>query len=86
MPVHSILVYRNPYQITNLLHLAPRHPRRPQIPQHEMVIRSRGLEFVPVRYEFGCERAGVGDDLGCVGVEGGGGGLEEGGGDGGAGL
>lgn len=82
----GVLVEGDMSEIANLLNLGSGQAERSEIPQDEMVIRSRSLQLVVVREQDFGDRLGVGEDLGrvvseCLRVD-----LLESNGDGGDGL
>jgi hypothetical protein len=50
-------------EVAHLLDFGPCQLERPQVPQHEVVVRPAGLQLVPVLDELVCERLRVLDHL-----------------------
>ena len=63
VPRDGVLVDRNTNKVADLLDLAARHARRPEVPEDEVVVRAVRLEAVAVAHELGRESLCVGDDL-----------------------
>ena len=50
-------------EVPDLLDFGPCQLERPQVPQHEMVVRAAGLQLVPVLEKLICERLRILDHL-----------------------
>jgi hypothetical protein len=59
----ELTVDRDAHQVAHLFHLAAGQAERPQVPEHEVVVRAARLELVAVLGERGGQSAGVSDDL-----------------------